>query len=550
MRLKIQNTLVPTSLQELEDILVENRKISDRAVFFNPPHPDSFTAEQVGISSEHLKKAKECISTAVQAGKKIVIFGDYDADGICATATVWSCIHAAGGNVFPFIPDRHTHGYGLTVRGIDDLIEQYQPDLIITVDNGIVAHDALQYAADKGIEVIVSDHHQKEVAEDGSELPILAHAVVHTTELCGTTVAWMLGREIHAAAAGESLDLCALATLADQVPLRDSNRAFAFHGLRALRTTTRAGLLALLGLARLEQATLSEQDVSFGLAPRINAMGRVSHGLDALRLLCTKQQTTAEKLAQKLHNTNVERQDLTKDQYEEALLQVSTQTAEHVLIVHSTSFHEGVIGLIAGKLTEKFHKPSIVMAVREAVAKGSARSVNGINITNLLRSVRSELLEVGGHPMAGGFSVALEKIESFKKQLQALALSEVTAESLVKELAVECAVPESLCTVDAAACIEQFAPFGAANIRPLFLFEPLEIVSVTALGKEQKHAKFLLVGESGTALTALWWGAGEKVSQFSSGELVQCVGQIAVNEWRGKKTVQLILKDLQTQESV
>lgn len=544
MRIKLLNTKKPQNSAELESILLTNRQITDPETFFSPPQPAGISPEDVGISVDALHHATKVIQETIAAHKKIVIFGDYDADGICATATLWKCLQSAGAQVFPFIPDRQRHGYGLTTKGIDDLILQYHPDLIITVDNGIVAHEAITYATEQGIAVIISDHHQKEFAADGSELPTSALAIVHTTALCGTTVAWMLGRSIHADAAADSLDLCAVATLADQVPLKDYNRAFAFHGLAALRETTRPGLLALFQLAHLEQETLTEQDISFGIAPRINAMGRLSHGLDALRLLCTSQLATAEKLAMRLQETNTERQDLTKEQFEEASEQVRTQMEEHVLVVHSESFHEGVIGLIASKLTEKFHKPSIVIAMREVVAKGSARSVAGVNITDLLRSVRSELLEVGGHPMAGGFSISVDRITVFKELLFSKARLEIAPEALVHECAVECVLPFALCTVETVHQIEKFAPFGAANRKPLFLIENVYIQKTEVLGKERQHLKLQLSAETGDTYTALWWKAGHQQQEFLPGTIVSAVTQLDVNVWKGRQTVQLILKDL------
>ncbi len=544
MHVSLLSSRVPGSLPELIDILIANRQVNDAPSFFSPPHPNEITAQAVGIDPKELDRAVALCVAVGQQGKTIVIFGDYDADGICATATLWQCLHAAGIRAFPFIPDRHRHGYGLTVKGIDELIEQYHPDLLITVDNGIVAHDALQYAAERNLQVIVSDHHQKEVDGTGVPLPIEAAAVIHTTALCGTTVAWMLGRALHAEAALNALDLAALATIADQVPLVAHTRAFAFHGLEALRESTRPGLLALLTLAGIEQATLTEQEVSFGLAPRINAMGRLSHGLDALRLLCTQQETTAEKLAMRLQTTNTERQDLTKEQFAEALRQVEGMTDEHVLVAYSSSFHEGVIGLIASKLTEKFHKPSIVMAVKEQVVKGSARSVRGVNITTLLRSVREELLEVGGHPMAGGFSLEAQKITVFSKKLQEKAREEIVAESLEQTTQPECILPFPLCSVKTVEKLRSFAPFGSGNTKPIFLFPQVIVTAAQTLGRDGNHIKLTLQDGAGAMLTALWWGGAEACEAFPIGSVVDVVAELTINEWKQKKTPQLIVKAL------
>lgn len=544
MQVSLLSPVVPSSVSELIDVLLKNRAIVDKDSFFSPPHPSRLSLETVGIDPSQVARAVALCKTVREQGKTIVIFGDYDADGICATATLWQCLHAAGIRAFPFIPDRHKHGYGLTIKGIDELIDQYHPDLLITVDNGIVAHDALQYAAQKGVPVIVSDHHQKEMDAQGQPLPIQAEAVIHTTALCGTTVAWLLGRAIHAEAADDALDLAAVATIADQVPLMAHNRAFAHHGLAALRESTRPGLLALLELAGIEQARLTEHEVSFGLAPRINAMGRLSHGLDALRLLCTQQESTAHKLAVRLQTTNTERQDLTKEQFAEALRQVEDMHDEHVLVAYSATFHEGVIGLIASKLTEKFHKPSIVMAVKEELVKGSARSVRGVNITTLLRSVREELLEVGGHPMAGGFSLHSEKIGFFTKKLQEKARQEIAPEALHQVLSPECELPLSLCTVMSAEQLGQFAPFGAGNAKPVFLFSRLILGAAQTLGRDNQHSKLTLKDADNQPMTALWWGGAEACSALAAGSVVAAVAELTTNEWKQKKTPQLVIKAL------
>lgn len=544
MQWQCLSSLVPKNQQQLEAVLIKNRKITNKEDFFSPNHPSKLGLTSIGITVAAIKKAVKRIELAIKNQERVVIFGDYDADGICATAILWNVLKASGLIAVPFIPKRQIHGYGITKKTIDEIITAGKPDLLITVDNGIVAHQAIKYAAGLGIEVILTDHHQPETLKNGKPNLPKSYATVHTTQLSGSGVSWILARELNSEAAKEQLDLAALATIADQVPLVGANRSVVYHGLGALQKTSKVGLKALAELGGIDLLTLNSGTVGYSLAPRINAMGRLAHGLDALRLLCTKSWQSARKLARALTETNTNRQELTVEQYQLALQQAVLQTKESILVVASDQFHEGVIGLIAGRLMEKYAKPAVVMAINQTTIKGSARSVAGVNIVELLRLVQSDLLEVGGHPMAAGFGLEIAKLETVQTKLFTLAKTTIRQELLIPQIEVECSLLPELITIELVEYLDRFEPFGMANQKPVFAIEDAKIVLLQTLGKEKKHLKLLLKLKNGQQLEALYWKNGNLMKELHSGTQINLATLIEFNDWNGHQKLQLVVRDL------
>lgn len=391
----------------------------------------------------------------------------------------------------------------------------------------------------KGVDLIITDHHQPE-----KKLPA-AKAIVQTDQLCGATVAWMLAQELRPKTARKMLDLTAIATVADQVPLKKANRSFAYHGLQALRKSKRPGLKALFKQARYKQSELTAQNIGYGLAPRINAMGRLEHSLDALRLLLTTNPKRAQQLALKLGQTNSRRQDITYKMYGRALSQAKSWQHEHLIVVHSTEYHEGVIGLIAGRLSEKFYKPAIAMSVDGEKAKASARSVPGVNMIKLLRQVKTDLLEVGGHPMAAGFGLETDKLESVIEKLQKIAKAEIDKQLLKRSLEVEAALPFSLLTEKAVKVVQRFAPFGQGNEEPTFVFKDLVVEQVFTMGSDDQHLKIVARGKAGgQSLDFLYWRQGELAEKIKPQAVIELAGVMEINEWQGRRSVQVRIEDL------
>lgn len=543
MQWRILSEHVPKTVEELEQILLQNRDVADPEAFFQPVRPENISLEDVGIDLSQVAKVKTRILEAIEKKQKIIVFGDYDADGVSATAILWEVLHELGADALPFIPHREKHGYGLTPAALADVESHGLPDLLITVDTGIVAVEAVADLMKKGVDVILTDHHQPEVS-----LPP-ALAIVHTTQVCGSGVAWFLARELSESFALKSLDLLALATVSDLMPLKGPNRSFVFHGLAAIQSTRRLGLRVLMEIAGLTDKKISAGDIGYVLAPRINAMGRLSHGMDALRLLCTKNAQRAKELASIVDETNADRQQLTEDLLQLARQQAQTQKNEAVLIVSSPDFHEGVVGLVAGKLAEWYAKPVIAMSVRQEVVKGSARSVPGVNVTELLRTVREHLIDVGGHPMAAGFSMEPKNLEAFKADLFASARETVDVSLLVKTLTIDCALPPSLISENSMRTIDAFLPFGQENPEPVFVLRDMILEDVQQIGNQRQHLKLSLQSADKTlSLPALAWKKGELAENLEQGQKIHVVGVLQRNEWRNRHSLQFVLKDLQLEE--
>lgn len=543
---KIKNTQQPNSLVDLQKMLLGNRHVTDSVSFFSPPHPLDLTPEDVGIDPAQLAAAVARLELAKTTHEKVVVFGDYDVDGICSTAILWEGLRSFGILADPFIPDRLKHGYGLSEKSLAAVLEAGTPDLVISVDNGIVAHAPFQALQKLGIDAIITDHHQPEMNEAGEVVFPPAVAVIHTTQLCGATVAWFLARELSRTAAKKSLDLTAVATVADQMPLLAANRAFVWHGLVALQQTERVGIQLLCAKAKIEQQALTANSINYAIGPRINAMGRLKHGLDALRLLCTTNLERAETLVNELNDTNTTRQELTSEMIEDAVSQAETWKDQHIIIVSSPNYHEGVVGLIAGKLVEAYAKPAIVIAENETMGKASARSVAGVNIVELIRQVRDDLLEVGGHPLAAGFGVSLEKIAIVKDRLEKIALLQITQDMLLPSLEVELVLPAKFLTVETAASLDAFAPFGQLNREPVFGLENLQIAAVQKIGQEGKHLKLMLqiAQHPEQQFTALAWNKAAWADEFLPGQLVKVAATLEINEWRHRQSLQLMIKDV------
>jgi single-stranded-DNA-specific exonuclease len=534
--------------------LLHNRGIETKEAIeqFLHPHLADISLEKLGIKKNQITKALLCIENAQKENKTIIIYGDYDVDGVCASAILWETIYETYKKCVPYIPDRVEEGYGLSKAGIDNVLKKY-PDtgLIITVDNGIAAHDAVTYAKEKGLIVLITDHHTK-----GEKNPD-ADAILHTTKVCGTGVAYALAREISSAKQDTAsrdkgelsqdfnrhLELVALATIADCMPLQEENRTLVKFGMQALISTQRLGLDALLEEAKIEKATLDVYHIGFVIAPRLNAAGRLTSAMDSLRLICTVDSTRAKLLAKKLASTNSDRQTLTSDLFLHAKKSVLDGDLHKVLITSHDSYNQGVIGLIASKLTESYYRPSIVISVgTEGISKGSARSVKGVHIVELLKSVSDHLIQFGGHEMAAGFSIKTESIPLFSEAIQKHAEIHITDDHLIKIIDADMELPFSLVNHDLFMAIQQFSPFGQSNPEPTFVAKNVIVRDIRILGKEGKHIKFLLE-QDGSFIDAIAFGFAEKF-EGSIGDSIDILYTVTLNTWNGRSKVELRIRDL------
>ncbi len=529
-----------TTENECLDVVLSNRQITDRKQFFNPKSPFKWALSELDIDKDALEKVIARIKLAIQQQENVVIFGDYDADGVCATAILWEAIKDSGLITRPFIPHRMKHGYGLSISALEEIFADSKPSLVITVDNGIVAHPALEWLSEQGVDVIVTDHHQPD------SKPLQVSGLVHSTRISGAGVAWVLSRQLSPATAQQQLDLLGLATLADQMPLIGPNRSFVTYGIEQLKDTKRLGIVALQQAAG-SKGEITSQSVQFGLIPRINAMGRLQDGMDSLRLLCVKKQQHAEQLADLLHQTNIDRQQLTAGLLDLALSQAAAQAEQHLVIVSDTSFHEGVIGLLAGKLLESTSKPVIAFHLGEKTTKASVRSIPGLDIIEFLRNQAVPYLELGGHALAAGFLIATSDVGQVTQMLHQSAKTTILAESLVPKLQLEAKLSLGCVTPSLVKLLDSCQPFGKMNPTPFFGVERLMVTTIGSMGSDRQHLKLQLRDGEGHVLTAVYWRQGVLANIFAEGDLVRVAGRLELNEWKHRQTVQLVLQDIQLQ---
>lgn len=529
-------------IDDLFEVLLSNRTLFSKEEIdsFLNPDIEKLDIKSCGISIDDFLKFRKRLSKAIEEDEKVVIFGDFDVDGICASAILWETLYSKSKNVTPYIPDRIEEGYGLSIPGIDNVLKKY-PDtkLIITVDNGIVAHKAIDYANLKGIEVVVTDHHVKDKI-----LPN-AFCILHTTNLCGAGIAWVISKKLEfltKTKIDELLTLASLATVADMVPLTAHNRAIVKEGLEKIKSTKRIGLLALLKEAAIEPKKISVYTLSHVIAPRLNASGRIQSAMNALRLLCTNDAARAKELSLMLSSLNRDRQDMTEESVSHAKLSVVEKLSENILIVASPRYNQGVIGLIASKLVENYYRPSIAISIGEKISKGSARSIMGVNMIELIRSVEGVLENAGGHTMAAGFSIRTEMIDEFSKKITLASQKMVTQNLLEKYINIDCLIPFKLINKELVEMLKKFEPNGVGNSTPVFATEKVTVLNVKKIGRDQNHLKLFLEKE-GISFEAVAFGWGDKID-ISPGDVIDAAYCIEENEWEGKKSLQLKIRDI------
>lgn len=542
------------SNEDILELLFDLRGLKtkkDRDNFLHPQDPYSLTPKDVGIETADLNKALQRIQEAIDKKESIVVYADYDADGITSGAIMWEALVRLGARAMPYIPHRIEEGYGLSTKGIDAVMALHHPTLIVTVDHGITAKDKVLYAKEKGIDVVITDHHTKP-----DKLP--SCPIVHTTSLCGAGVAWFVAASLSQkmkkplsltnSEGQELLALASIGTIADLVHLVGANRTIVKYGLAALRSTHRVGIQALFKEARIDKNTVGVYDVSHALAPRLNAMGRIVHAMDALRLLCTKKADRADELASMLGLTNKERQQMTIDtalHARSSLTLVNDMVKEKFIFVTHPTYNQGVIGLVAGKLTEEFYRPSIVVSEGETHSKASARSIAGFNIIEAIRESADILLEVGGHPMAAGFSIETKNLPLLRERLLQLAEKLLSDDMLTRELAVDICMPLLFVKEVLWNELQDFQPFGFGNPEPIFATKDVFITSLRLVGAEGKHLKVRIMDpKTKQEVDGIAFGLGKLYGEIKPNSPVDVAYTIDMNTWNGSSKLQLKVRDI------
>lgn len=548
---KIHSTITAVDAKKRpEEIILKilkgrNIPIRSKKVFFEPPRPATIELTNIGVDKNQLRKAVSLVKKhAKNSSSPIIIYGDYDADGITATAILWETLHKSGIKAMPFIPRREQHGYGLSIAGIDEVIKTHHPGLIIAVDNGVTAIKETDYAKGKSVDIIIVDHHQLTKHKHP------ANALIHSTLVAGAGLTWLFSNYLVKSLKLKTdpeltLELAAIGTISDLVPLVGPSRSIAKYGIEAIRKSKRVGLKALIDAAGLVQAQLDTYQIGFNLAPRINSMGRLENAIESLRMLCTKDKTKAETLAKLLNTTNQTRQHMTDELTKMAMEMARTSPHDYSLVLSHTEFHEGIIGLVAGKLSQSFWRPSIVISQGKELSKGSARSIPGFNIIEAIRKSEHLLVGAGGHPMAAGFTIRTEKIAEFQQTFFKLSKELIAPQLLERTIFIDLEVEFSDLTYELINLLTNFSPFGVGNPRPVFATHGITIRDIRAVGAEGKHLK-LLLEKDGLTFSAIGFGLGNMIHDLQSAKTISIAFTPELSTWNGHTKIELKLKDIKT----
>ena len=492
-------------------------------------------------------KACDTIRAAVTDGKRICVHGDYDADGICATALAVLVLRELGADVSWHLPSRFEEGYGLRSETLTKLAEE-GCGLVVTVDCGITAVEEVAHAKALGIEVVVTDHHRP--GEELPDCPIVATrpSDYPFPELCGTGVVYKLAQALLGADSevlARHLDLVALATISDVVPLVDENRALAQAGLRALARTQKPGLRALMKTARVDPARVDEGAVGFRLAPRINASGRLCRPEAALELLLTEDSDTAGRLAHELEELNRERQQVEDRILRDAVSKVEewpeAKRRRRGYVIADEGWHEGVIGIVASRLVERFHRPVVLIAGTEGEWKGSGRSTASFDLHGGLAACASHLERFGGHRAAAGLSIRPENVEAFADAFAAHADEHLAEEDLQPVTRVDAVVAGAELTLDLCEELRQLAPFGLGNPGVTLLLPACELRELDAVG-EGKHLRFRVSERGRDAGSAIAFGIGGQMDRYRREGRYDVVFRLEANHWNGTVAPQLVVR--------
>ncbi len=499
-----------------------------------------------------MDKACERIHRALDNGEKITVFGDYDADGVTSTALLYSYLSSCGADVNYYIPDRAGEGYGMNCDAIDALAQR-GTRLVVTVDNGISAIEEIAYAKSLGIDVVVTDHHKVSDQLPDAVAVVDPHredSYCEFSEWAGVGVAFKLISALDESEGYELLeeyaDIIALGTVADIVPLVGENRIIvrsgvAFINLAKENKTLRKGIVALLEESG-NAGPLDASSLAFRIAPRINAAGRMGSAERALRLLLTNDTAEAQEIAKEISQANADRQE-TESKITEAAVEIIENNPhikyQRVIVVSGEGWHQGVIGIVASRLTEKYGKPCIVISENSDVSKGSGRSIDGFSLYDGLTYCKDILVQYGGHVLAAGLSITKDKIDDFRNKINRYAK---TIERPVAQLTIDCKLNPSSINIDMLSSIEQLGPFGADNPQPVFGLYNMTITSLQPVGNG-KHMRIALQ-KNGFSVSAIMFSVTSKDFQFRESDRVDVAVRLSQGEYMGKAKINIQVKDI------
>lgn len=538
-------------LSDVTARLLVNRGIKDSETaykFLNPRLTDLHDP----FLLKDMREAVDCILRAVEQKKKILIYGDYDVDGTTSTVILKKALSIIGADVSYYIPERLKDGYGLREDAMDRAKAQGY-ELIISVDTGIRARQVVEHARSLGLEIIITDHH---LPEEG--LP-RANAVLNpkrvdcsypNDNLAGVGVAFKLAQALLTRTGRERLvepfiKIAAIGTIADIVPLTGENRVIAKYGLEGLRQPNNVGLRALLEVAGVAGKDISCFDVGFRIGPRINAVGRMAGASAAVDLFDAPDFETALRMAGAMNDQNAARQQIEADILEQAVYQVERDPSlreSYVAVIAGEGWHRGVIGIVASRIVERVHRPTIIFSIEGGLGHGSGRSIPAFHLLDGLTSCEDLFERFGGHSHAAGMVIKADRIDELRRRLDEHARRVLNEEDLIPILNVDCALPFRQATFELIAEIAHLEPYGPGNPQPVFETHDAQIVSAPRVMKE-KHLKFRAM-QSSRWLDCVWWGAVERAADIFAGDRVSLAFTISENTFNDNTQVQLTLRDM------
>ena len=529
----------------LVSYILSEKDLSDTEIekFLNPKRNDFYDPFEM----PDMEKAVDRIEAAINNNEKICIYGDYDADGIASTTLLKRFFKDRGIEVGAYIPNRLLEGYGLNQEAISKIAEE-KYDLMITVDTGITAIEDIEYAKSFGIDVIVTDHHEPmETIPDC--IAVVDCKRIDSTykfrELCGCGVAFKLALalckrlNINENEALKYLDITAIGTISDIVPLVDENRVIAKLGIMLLKQTKNVGIKALIERVKFKE--INSSAIAFGISPRINACGRMGYQEIALNLLLTDDPIEARDLAKQLDDYNRERQTIERKIFEEADRIAQKESDRSTIVLAHKNWHKGVIGIVSSKLTDKYYKPSILMDVEGKEAKGSGRSIPGFDLHEALSKCSNHLKSFGGHSMAIGLTMETKYFEDFKEEFENYAKEHIDKDSIF-EIKIDKEISGKELAIEEVEELSKLEPFGDSNEEPIFIFKGLKITSIRTLS-EDKHIKLRLQDNS-IDIDAIGFGLAEIARTYQIGDKVDVIGNLQINSFNGIDSIQINLKDI------
>ena len=515
--------------------------------FFNPSLADLHDP----FLMKDMDKAVERILLAISSEQPILIYGDYDVDGTCSVAVLYLFLSAIYPNVFTYVPDRYREGYGVSSQGID-FADDNQIPLIITLDCGIKSHERVAYARERGIDMIITDHHtpSETLPEALAVLnPKRADCSYPYKELCGCGIGFKLVQalcktlDFSPETAYKYLDLVALATCADIVPLTGENRILVHTGLQLINQQPTEVMQLLLASAK---RPVEVRDLVFVAAPRINAAGRMEHAEKAVRFLIGRDLDKATEL----EYLNTQRKTTDEQITEQALCMILSQGEEEApaTVVFSQDWHKGVIGIVASRLIETYYRPTIVFTQSGDVLAASARSVKGFNLYEALCECKDELIQFGGHTAAAGMTLRPENYERFKQKFQEVVERTLPQELRSPKLILSGKLPLSDITYTFYRCLQRFAPFGPKNMTPVFYAHGVLAKEVRRVGKDFSHLRMILTDlKSNHDFVAVGFGLAPQKELIESGQPLTIAYQLTENSWQGRTSLELVVKDVRRQ---